>query len=61
MDKLRVLKLSFIAIFSVVIVEGIIGLLVSSLAILSDAAHALFDTVTMIILFLTTKMALKPP
>ena len=61
MDKLRVLQLSFIAIFTVVFVEGFIGLLVSSLAILSDAAHALFDSTTMVILFLTTRMALKPP
>jgi cation diffusion facilitator family transporter len=61
MDKLRVLQLSFIAISSVVFVEGIIGILVSSLAILSDAAHAIFDAVTMVVLFLTTRMALKPP
>jgi len=61
MDKLRVLQLSFIAIFSIVCVEGIIGLLVSSLAILSDAAHAVFDAVTIAILFLTTRMSLKPP
>jgi cation diffusion facilitator family transporter len=61
MDKLRVLQLSFIAISSVVFVEGTIGILVSSLAILSDAVHALFDSVTIVILFLTTRMALKPP
>lgn len=61
MNKLRMFQLSFIAISSVVFVEGIIGLWVSSLAILSDAAHALFDAVTIIILFLTTRMALKPP
>jgi cation diffusion facilitator family transporter len=61
MDKLRVLQLSFIAIFTVVLVEGVIGVLVSSLAILSDAAHAVFDAVTMVILFLTTRMALRPP
>jgi cation diffusion facilitator family transporter len=61
MDKLKVLQLSFIAIFTVVLVEGVIGILVSSLAILSDAAHAVFDAVTMVILFLTTRMALRPP
>jgi cation diffusion facilitator family transporter len=61
MDKLRVLQLSFIAILSVVFVEGFIGLLVGSLAILSDAVHAVFDATTMIILLLTTRMALKPP
>jgi cation diffusion facilitator family transporter len=61
MQKLRVLQLSFLAIASVIFVEGFIGFIVNSLAILSDAAHALFDAVTMLILFLTTRMALKPP
>ncbi|HVP41276.1 MAG TPA: cation diffusion facilitator family transporter [Candidatus Krumholzibacteriaceae bacterium] len=61
MQKLRVLQLSFLAIASVIIVEGLIGFAVNSLAILSDAAHALFDAITMLILYLTTKMALKPP
>jgi cation diffusion facilitator family transporter len=61
MDKLRVLQLSFIAVISIVCVEGIIGILVSSLAILSDAAHAVFDAVTIAILFLTTRMSLRPP
>jgi cation diffusion facilitator family transporter len=61
MQKLKVLQLSFLAIASVIIVEGLVGFVVNSLAILSDAAHALFDAVTMLILFLTTRMALKPP
>lgn len=61
MQKLRVLQLSFVAIASVIVVEGLIGFFVNSLAILSDAAHALFDAVTMLILLLTTRMALKPP
>lgn len=61
MQKLKILQLSFLAIVSVIFVEGIIGFIVNSLAILSDAAHALFDAVTMLILFLTTRMALKPP
>lgn len=61
MQKLRVLQLSFVAIASVIVVEGLIGFFVNSLAILSDAAHALFDAVTMLILVLTTRMALKPP
>ncbi|MEM2102927.1 MAG: cation diffusion facilitator family transporter [Candidatus Bathyarchaeia archaeon] len=61
MEKIRALQLSFIAILSVVFIEGFIGVVVNSLAILSDAAHALFDSVTMLILFLTTRMALKPP
>jgi cation diffusion facilitator family transporter len=61
MEKLRVLQLSFIAVFTVVFVEGFIGIWVNSLAILSDAVHAVFDTVTIAILFLTARMALKPP
>lgn len=59
--KVRVLQLSFIAIASVVVVEGVIGLVTNSLAILSDAAHALFDSLTILILLITTKMSLKPP
>lgn len=59
--KVRALQLSFIAIASVVVVEGSIGLVTNSLAILSDAAHALFDSVTTLILLVTTNLALKPP
>jgi cation diffusion facilitator family transporter len=59
--KVKVLQLSFIAIVSVVIIEGVIGLVTNSLAILSDAAHALFDSLTTLILLITTKLSLKPP
>jgi len=59
--KVRVLQLSFIAIASVVVIEGIIGLVTNSLAILSDAAHALFDSATTFILLVTTQISLKPP
>lgn len=59
--KVRALQFSLIAIFSVVIVEGAIGIFTNSLAILSDSAHALFDTVTTLILLVTTKLSLKPP
>jgi cation diffusion facilitator family transporter len=59
--KVKVLQLSFIAIASVVVIEGIAGLLTQSLAILSDAAHALFDSVTTLILLVTTRLSLKPP
>jgi cation diffusion facilitator family transporter len=58
--KVKALKLSFIAIASVVVVEGIVGLVTNSLAILSDSAHALFDSVTTLILLVTTRMSLKP-
>jgi cation diffusion facilitator family transporter len=59
--KLRMLKLSAIAIALVVIVEVTIGTIVSSLAILSDGLHALFDAMTSIMLFVATRAALKPP
>jgi cation diffusion facilitator family transporter len=59
--KVRVLQLSFIAIASVVVIEGIAGLLTQSLAILSDSAHALFDSVTTLILLVATRLSLKPP
>jgi cation diffusion facilitator family transporter len=59
--KLRVLKFSAVAIASVVIVEVILGLIVDSLAILSDGLHALLDVITSVMLFVATKEALKPP
>jgi cation diffusion facilitator family transporter len=60
-QKLRVLKLSTIAIGSVVVVEASLGLIVGSLAILSDGFHALLDTITTLALFIATRASLKPP
>jgi cation diffusion facilitator family transporter len=59
--KLRALKLSTIAITSVVIVEAVLGLIVGSLAILSDGMHALFDTLAAFGLYIATRASLKPP
>jgi cation diffusion facilitator family transporter len=59
--KLRVLKFSAFAIASVVVVEVFLGLIVDSLAILSDGLHASLDVVTSVMLFVATKAALKPP
>ena len=59
--KLRVLKLSAVAIASVVIIEVIIGLLVNSLAILSDGLHALLDALSTIMLFVAARASMKPP
>lgn len=59
--KLRALKFSAIAIASVVIIEVGLGLIVDSLAILSDGLHALLDVITSVMLFVATKEALKPP
>jgi cation diffusion facilitator family transporter len=58
--KLRTLKLSAIAITSVVFVEVIIGLTVNSLAITSDGLHALLDAMTTLILFLAMRASAKP-
>jgi len=59
--KLRALKFSAIAIASVVIVEVTVGLLVNSLAIVSDGLHALLDAFTCIMLIFTVRESLKPP
>jgi cation diffusion facilitator family transporter len=59
--KLRALKLSAAAIFSVVVIEVIVGLAVGSLAVLSDGLHALLDVVSSVMLFFAARAALKPP
>lgn len=61
MDKIKALRLSSIAIVSVALFETVAGVMVNSLVILSDAAHATFDAITTIILLITTQWALKPP
>jgi len=60
-NKLKTLKISSVAITSVVLVEVILGLTVGSLAILSDGAHALLDALTMLVLLIATIASLKPP
>ena len=59
--KLTALKWSAVAIFSVVIVEVVIGLLVNSLAVLSDGLHATLDVLSSVMLFFVARAALKPP
>ena len=59
--KLRALKLSAAAIFSVVLIEVIVGLLVNSLAVLSDGLHALLDVFSTLMLFFAARASLKPP
>jgi cation diffusion facilitator family transporter len=59
--KLRALKLSALAIFSVVIIEVSVGLVVNSLAVLSDGLHALLDAFSSLMLFFAARAALKPP
>jgi cation diffusion facilitator family transporter len=59
--KLKTLKRSTIAISSVILVEVILGLMVNSLAIVSDGLHALLDALTTFMLFVATRMSIKPP
>jgi cation diffusion facilitator family transporter len=61
LSKVQVLLLSLLAISSAFLIECVIGLAVNSLAIVSDAVHALFDIVATFILLLTTRLSLKPP
>jgi cation diffusion facilitator family transporter len=58
--KLKALKISATAIFSVVIVELTVGLLVNSLAIMSDGLHALLDALSTLMLFFAVRAAMKP-
>ena len=59
--KLKALKISTFAIFSVVLVEVSAGLAVNSLAILSDGLHALLDAVSTIMLFFAVRASIQPP
>jgi cation diffusion facilitator family transporter len=60
-SKLKALKISAVAIFSVVVVEVTVGIVVNSLAIISDGLHALLDALTGIMLFFAVRASLKPP
>jgi len=59
--KLNALRISAVAIFSVVIVEVTVGLIVNSLAIMSDGLHALLDAVSSVMLFFAVRASMKPP
>jgi cation diffusion facilitator family transporter len=58
--KLKSLKITAVAIFSVVIIEVTVGSLVNSLAIISDGLHALLDALTSVMLFFAVRAAMKP-
>jgi cation diffusion facilitator family transporter len=59
--KLRALKLSVFAISTVVFVEVILGVIVGSLAIVSDGVHAMLDAMTTLVLLIATRASLRPP
>jgi cation diffusion facilitator family transporter len=58
--KTGALRVSLFAILSVILVEGIAGILTGSLALLSDSAHAAFDSLSTFVLLVTTSLSLKP-
>ena len=58
--KTGALRVSLIAIVSVIVIEGLAGLYVGSLALMSDAAHAVFDAFSTLILLVSASIALKP-
>lgn len=60
-NRLRVLRWSLYAISSVVFVEFLGGFFAHSMALVSDAFHALFDTITTFWLLYATGLSMKPP
>jgi cation diffusion facilitator family transporter len=60
-EKVKMLKYSTIAISSVFFAESIVGLASGSLAILSDGAHAFFDTLSSLMLLVSMRTSLQPP
>jgi len=60
-SKTRALQLSLLAITSVVVLEGLAGIITGSLALLSDAGHAAFDALTTLVLLVATNLSLRPP
>ena len=59
--RVRVLQISFLAIFSAFLVELVLGIASNSLAFITDSIHALLDAVVTLILLLAARMALRPP
>jgi len=58
--KTAALKVSLLAVISVIVVEASAGILSRSLALISDAARASFDILYTIILLLTATLSMKP-
>ena len=61
MQRTRVLQISLIAILSAFAVELAFGIYVNSLALITDATHALLDSVVTVVLLLAARLAIKPP
>lgn len=58
--KTGALWFSLFAVLSIVLVEGIAGFLVNSLALMTDALHAAFDAIVTLMLLITTRIAVRP-
>jgi divalent metal cation (Fe/Co/Zn/Cd) transporter len=58
--NIQVLGISLIAIVSVVIFEFCAGIIVNSLSLITDSAHALLDAAITGILLIAARLALKP-
>lgn len=54
-------KRSMLAILSVLLVESFVGSAVGSLAIMSDALHALYDFASTLIIFISIRASSRPP
>lgn len=61
LQRTTALKLSLVAVLSAFVVEMIFGLISNSLALLTDAVHALLDGVVTAILLIAARYAIKPP
>ena len=60
-QRIKVLQISLLAIFSAFLVELIFGLISNSLALITDSIHALLDSVVTLVLLLAARWAIKPP
>lgn len=60
-QRTRVLQISLITILSAFAVELAFGLYSNSLALITDATHALLDSVVTVVLLLAARLAIKPP
>lgn len=61
MQRIRVLQVSFLAIFSAFLVELVLGITSNSLALITDSMHALLDAMVTVVLLLAATFALRPP
>ncbi|MFQ6010654.1 MAG: cation diffusion facilitator family transporter, partial [Nitrososphaerales archaeon] len=58
--KIGALWFSLVAVLSIVLVEGIAGFLVNSLALMTDALHASLDAIVTVMLLIATRISTRP-